>query len=158
MSDDLGDRMKVYERAEAGRKFMPLLPIIARVDGRSFSNFTRGMARPYDPIMADCMVETASELLAETNACCAYTQSDEITLAWHVTNPQSQVWFDGKGGGRRTAAPLCLLRPVSSASGRIRQREASRRVPAIAPPGLAAGQQACREDLDRTSYITIFGL
>lgn len=96
MSDDLGDRMKVYERAEAGRKFMPLLPIIARVDGRSFSSFTRGMARPYDPIMADCMVETAGELLAETNACCAYTQSDEITLAWHVTDPQSQVWFDGK--------------------------------------------------------------
>jgi tRNA(His) guanylyltransferase len=96
VSDDLGDRMKVYERAEAGRKFMPLLPIIARVDGRSFSSFTRGLDRPYDAIMAECMTATAEVLLVETNACCAYTQSDEITLAWHVTDPQSQVWFDGK--------------------------------------------------------------
>lgn len=26
----------------------------------------------------------------------AYTQSDEITLAWHTTDPKSQIWFDGK--------------------------------------------------------------
>lgn len=96
MSDDLGDRMKLYELAEAGRKFMPLLPIIARVDGRAFHSFTRGMARPYDATMTTCMVQTAIDLLEETNACCAYTQSDEITLAWHVTDPQSQVWFDGR--------------------------------------------------------------
>lgn len=35
MKDYLGDRTKMYERAEAGRMLMPLLPVIARIDGRS---------------------------------------------------------------------------------------------------------------------------
>lgn len=33
MSDDLGDRMKMYEGMEAGRRLMPLLPVLARIDG-----------------------------------------------------------------------------------------------------------------------------
>lgn len=96
MNDDLGDRMKLYEMAEAGRRFMPLLPILARVDGRCFSSFTRGMQRPYDPTMTRMMVDTTRHLIEETNACMGYTQSDEITLAWHSTDIKSQVWFDGR--------------------------------------------------------------
>jgi tRNA(His) guanylyltransferase len=96
MSDALGDRMKLYEMAETGRRFMPLLPILARVDGRSFHTFTRGMRRPFDHDMTSCMIGTAVELASETNACMAYTQSDEITLAWHSTDIDSQVWFDGR--------------------------------------------------------------
>jgi tRNA(His) guanylyltransferase len=96
MSDALGDRMKGYEMAEAGRRFMPLLPILARVDGRAFHSFTHDFERPYSPEMTGWMVGTAIELARETNACMAYTQSDEITLAWHSTDPKSQVWFDGR--------------------------------------------------------------
>lgn len=96
MSDALGDRMKLYEMAEAGRHFMPLLPIVARVDGRCFSAFTRGMERPYDPQMTAAMVETTIELVDHTNACMGYTQSDEITLAWHTLDPKSQLWFNGR--------------------------------------------------------------
>lgn len=94
--DALGDRMKGYERGETSRKAMLLIPIMARVDGRAFHSFTRGMDRPYDQRFVDCMVQTAEALLVETNACMAYTQSDEITLAWHSTDPKSQVWFDGR--------------------------------------------------------------
>lgn len=94
--DKLGDRMKLYERAECARSFMPLLPIVARVDGRSFHSFTRGMDRPYDVRMQRCMVETAIELAKETNSCMVYTQSDEISLAWHSTDPKSSIWFDGR--------------------------------------------------------------
>ena len=36
-----GDRMKGYEAVEAKRRFMPLLPIYARIDGKSFSKFTK---------------------------------------------------------------------------------------------------------------------
>ena len=36
MSDDLGDRMKMYEAAESGRRLMPLLPVLARIDGRFY--------------------------------------------------------------------------------------------------------------------------
>jgi tRNA(His) guanylyltransferase len=96
MNDALGDRMKSYEMAEAGRRFMPLLPILARIDGRCFSAFTAGMARPYDTGMVDAMIATTACLVEETNACMGYTQSDEITLAWHSTDPKSQIWFDGR--------------------------------------------------------------
>jgi tRNA(His) guanylyltransferase len=96
VSDHLGDRMKLYESAESGRRFMPLLPIIARVDGRCFSAFTQGMERPYDSTMTDMMIATTAALVSETNACIGYTQSDEITLAWHSTDPKSQVFFDGR--------------------------------------------------------------
>ena len=46
--DCLGDRMKAYEKVETGRKVMPFLPIYARLDGKAFHNFTRGMERPFD--------------------------------------------------------------------------------------------------------------
>jgi len=96
MSDSLGDRMKLYESAEASRRFMPLLPVLARIDGRCFSSFTKGMERPYDSVMTDMMIATTAALVSETNACMGYTQSDEITLAWHSTDLKSQIFFDGR--------------------------------------------------------------
>lgn len=96
MNDALGDRMKLYEAMESGRRFMPLAPILARIDGRSFSSFTCGMDRPFDRRMSDAMIETTVHLVRETGACMGYTQSDEISLAWHSTDIKSQVWFDGR--------------------------------------------------------------
>ncbi len=96
MNDDLGDRMKRYENLEASRRFMPLLPVMARIDGRCFSAFTKNMSRPYDASFSRCMVDTTRALITETNACMGYTQSDEITLAWHASNIKSQIWFDGR--------------------------------------------------------------
>lgn len=95
MNDDLGDRMKDYEGATEVR-LMPMLPTFARVDGRAFHSFTKGMARPYDDAMAACMKSTAMALAQETNARMVYTQSDEITLCWHSTDTRSQIWFDGR--------------------------------------------------------------
>ncbi len=96
MKDDLGDRMKLYEGMEAGRRLMPMLPVLARIDGRAFHSFTRGMERPFDAVFSACMVETTAALVRDTGACMGYTQSDEITLAWHSTNHKSQIWFDGR--------------------------------------------------------------
>lgn len=96
MKDDLGDRMKLYESAEAGRRLMPLLPVLARIDGRAFHSFTRGMVRPFDADFSACMVDTTAALVRDTGACMGYTQSDEITLAWHADNHKSQIWFDGR--------------------------------------------------------------
>lgn len=95
-TDELGDRMKGYENAEAARRLMPLAPVMARIDGRCFSSFTQGMRRPYDLELSSIMLWTTVELVKETNACMGYTQSDEITLAWHSTDPKSQIWFDGR--------------------------------------------------------------
>lgn len=96
MNDALGDRMKGYEGAEAGRRFMPLLPVLARLDGKNFSAFTRGLPRPYDERLSRLMVETTRYLVEDTCAACGYTQSDEITLAWYSADPKSQIWFDGR--------------------------------------------------------------
>jgi tRNA(His) guanylyltransferase len=96
MKDDLGDRMKLYEGIEADRRMMPLLPTFARVDGRAFHSFTRGMRRPFDEQMSSVMMETALYLVRETNACMGYAQSDEITLVWFSTDSKSQIWFDGR--------------------------------------------------------------
>ncbi len=96
MNDSLGDRMKRYEGLEAGRRLMPLLPVMARIDGRAFHSFTRGMVRPFDATFTSCMIDTAAALVRETGACMGYTQSDEITLAWHSLDPKSQIWFDGR--------------------------------------------------------------
>lgn len=94
MKDTLGDRMKMYEAMEAQRRFMPGLPIVARIDGRCFSKFTKGMKRPYDPRMQQAMINTTTRLVEATNARIGYTQSDEITLIWD-TDPDSQ-FFNGR--------------------------------------------------------------
>lgn len=95
--DALGDRCKQYEMAEAGRKAMPGLPLLARLDGRAFRTFTRGLRRPYDERLARCMIETARFLVHDLVADVGYTQSDEITLAWYEPpGAQSAYPFDGR--------------------------------------------------------------
>jgi tRNA(His) 5'-end guanylyltransferase len=96
MQDKFGDRMKMYESFETGRKFIPTLPVVARIDGRSFSKFTKGLNRPYDIRMSNAMIETTKRLVEATNARVGYTQSDEITLAWYSDDVKSQIFFDGR--------------------------------------------------------------
>ena len=97
MSDktDLGDRMKMYESAET-KKLMPLLPVLARLDGKNFSTFTRGLKRPYDERLTKVMVEVTRHLVEVTGAKLGYTQSDEITLTWYAEHHDSQIYFDGR--------------------------------------------------------------
>lgn len=94
--DSLEDRMKGYEGVEAGRRLAPLVPVVARVDGRSFSTFTRDLAKPFDARLSKLMIATARHLLRETSACVAYTQSDEITLVFYADDPKTQLWFGAR--------------------------------------------------------------
>jgi tRNA(His) 5'-end guanylyltransferase len=95
--DNLGDRMKQYEFQETSRRLLPGLPIYARIDGRGFSRFTRGMHRPYDQRMSAAMVLTTKSLVEDTHATIGYVQSDEISLVWMPSNNEGvQAWFDGK--------------------------------------------------------------
>lgn len=96
MQDSLGDRMKGYERRETERSFLPYLPVYARIDGRSFSKFTKGLDRPFDTRMADAMQNTTARLVAGTGAVIGYTQSDEISLVWETTEPNEEMFFAGK--------------------------------------------------------------
>ena len=94
--DNFGDRIKYFEGIETAQHFIPTLPIVIRLDGRSFSSYTHGMTQPFDERMSRAMVETTKALLEETNAVIGYTQSDEITLVLYSGSFDSQVWFDGK--------------------------------------------------------------
>lgn len=93
--DDLGNRMKVYEKSSSN-KFLPLLPVCARLDGKCFSTFTKGLERPYDQRMSHLMQEVTKYLIDETGALVGYTQSDEITLMWYSNNTKKQTFFGGK--------------------------------------------------------------
>ena len=53
--DALGDRMKAYEKIETMQKFPPNSILCVRIDGRSFSKFTKGLQRPYDERLSKLM-------------------------------------------------------------------------------------------------------
>ena len=96
--DSLGDRMKekyenVYQQKLPGR-----LPIMIRLDGKSFHSYTKGMKRPWDDRLNLVMDMTAKKLCEEiSGAQLAYVQSDEISIFIHSYKKfKSQVWFDGK--------------------------------------------------------------
>lgn len=93
--DDLGDRMKEYESAATRLRLDPFLPICARIDGRSFSQFTRGCEKPFDARISNAMRATTAYLVEETQARVGYVQSDEISLIWQAEEGGS-IFFDGK--------------------------------------------------------------
>ena len=95
--DEHGDRMKALESVETSRRFDPALPVYARIDGRGFSKFTRGMDRPFDTKMLDSMIGTTKYLVEHTHAAIGYVQSDEISLVWDGNaDPKSEHFFGGK--------------------------------------------------------------
>jgi tRNA(His) 5'-end guanylyltransferase len=97
MLDDLGDRMKGLEAVEAKRRLDTSLPVIARLDGRGFSKFTKGFDKPFDTCLTNSMDSATKYLVEATGADVGYTQSDEITLIWGPKeNPLSQMFFDGR--------------------------------------------------------------
>ncbi len=77
----IGDRCKEYEELTES-KLIRKLPTFARLDGRSFHSFTKGMKRPFDEEFHFCVSETTRALVEEFQPLIGYTQSDEITMFW----------------------------------------------------------------------------
>lgn len=93
----LGFRMKEYEQPTTSRKAFKGQPIVARLDGRSFHTFCKGLRRPYDERLSSLMQRTATELVDRFGAIVGYTQSDEITLVWYIpADSQQEYPFDGR--------------------------------------------------------------
>lgn len=95
-SDDLGNRMKLYEGIEANRILIPQLPVVIRLDGKAFHSFTKGLKRPYDERFSNLMIETTKFLVNKTNARVGYCQSDEISLVFCPDNFNSEPIFGGR--------------------------------------------------------------
>jgi len=91
----LGIRMKIYENVT--RNYLTRrVPVLIRIDGKSFHSFTKGFQRPFDELLISTMQQTAKYLCENIQGCkLAYTQSDEITLL--LTDYETigtQGWFD----------------------------------------------------------------
>ena len=86
--------MKGYENVQRN-VLTRRTPVILRVDGRAFHTFTRGMARPYDQMLHNAMLETGTVLVREIQgAKVAYGQSDEISiLITDYDTLQTDAWF-----------------------------------------------------------------
>lgn len=94
--DILGTRMKAYEAFYSTLQ-IPTDMIYVRLDGRSFSKFTKDLEKPNSQVFTAIMQNTLSDLLGKTPAFCGYVQSDEISLLFSKKETEgSQNFFDGK--------------------------------------------------------------
>lgn len=95
-STSLGDRMKQYERPWQ-TAFPRRLPVICRVDGKSFHTYLRGADKPFDLGFIKDMGDVATALCEEiSGAVFAYHQSDEISVLVYDQGPNAEPWFGGE--------------------------------------------------------------
>lgn len=92
----LGDRMKIYEGVTRTH-LMPRGYACIRVDGRAFSQYTKGLAKPFDKGLMEDMDATAVYLCENIqNAKVGYVQSDEISVVTaNADDFETQMFFDG---------------------------------------------------------------
>lgn len=93
---NLSDWCKWLEKNFSPEVMIPTLPVIIRLDGNNFHNWTKGLKRPFDENLTDLMVDVTKMLVEETNAVVGYTQSDEITLILYSSDRKSAIYNDGK--------------------------------------------------------------
>ena len=95
MKPEFDARMKRYEAVS--EHFLPRrIPVIIRVDGRSFSRLTRALyGREWSDVFALLMSKVALHVMKDMQGCrFAYTQSDEISfLLTDYTTIKSEPWF-----------------------------------------------------------------
>ena len=77
----LGDRMKNNYENISRYYLTHRLPVIIRIDGKSFHTFTKHFEKPFDNIFVKTMQETMKCLCENIQGCVlGYAQSDEISL------------------------------------------------------------------------------
>lgn len=91
----LGDRMKSYYEQVYNFRLPMRMPVIMRLDGKSFHTFTRDMERPFDDKFIKNMASLTEYICSNIQgAVFAYTQSDEISILIHnYKKLDSQAWF-----------------------------------------------------------------
>jgi tRNA(His) 5'-end guanylyltransferase len=94
--DELGTRMKTFYEDIPKTKLMRRMPVAIRIDGKAFHTFTKGLKKPFDPVLTNAMQRTTQKLCENIQGCVfGYTQSDEITLIlvdYQTFN--TSAWFD----------------------------------------------------------------
>lgn len=95
-NSDLGKRMKAFYEQVPKTRLVRRMPVMIRIDGRTFHTFTRGFQKPFDNILIKSMQETMKYLCENIQGCVfGYTQFDEITLILvDYKKLTSSAWFD----------------------------------------------------------------
>ena len=91
----IGDRMKNNYENITRYYLTRRMPVIIRVDGRSFHTFTKGFKKPFDDILVKTMQYTMKYLCENIQGCVlGYTQSDEISLVLtDYAEITTDAWF-----------------------------------------------------------------
>ena len=91
----LGDRMKNNYENITRYYLTRRMPVIIRVDGRSFHTFTKGFKKPFDDVLVKTMQDTMKYLCENVQGCVlGYTQSDEISLVLtDYVELTTDAWF-----------------------------------------------------------------
>ena len=91
----LGDRMKNNYENITRYYLTRRMPVIIRVDGRSFHTFTKGFKKPFDDVLVKTMQDTMKYLCENIQGCViGYTQSDEISLVLvDYAELTTDAWF-----------------------------------------------------------------
>ena len=91
----IGDRMKNNYENITRYYLTRRMPVIIRVDGRSFHTFTKGFKKPFDDILVKTMQDTMKYLCENIQGCViGYTQSDEISLVLtDYAELTTDAWF-----------------------------------------------------------------
>jgi len=94
----LAERMKAYEARETERCALPGVPLLARVDGKSFSRWTRGLKYPYDERMEELRRRAMIAVIKETGAAIGYGQSDELSFVYTLEGKSQEAlpYFGGR--------------------------------------------------------------
>lgn len=96
MKDPIGDRMKSYYEDRTRYKLTRRTNTIIRVDGKAFSNYTKGLKRPFDAGLIEDMNKTTEYLCQNIQgAKFGFCQSDEISiLVTDYDDISTHAWFD----------------------------------------------------------------
>jgi tRNA(His) 5'-end guanylyltransferase len=95
-NDALGDRMKSFYEDRTRIKLPRRTYTIIRIDGKAFSNYTKGLERPFDQGLIEDMNATTAYLCKNIQgAKFGYAQSDEISLVLtDFDDLGTHAWFD----------------------------------------------------------------
>lgn len=94
MKDNLGDRIKDYENITR-HYLVKKMPVVIRVDGKSFHTLTKNFDKPYDMAFIDamqqCAVNVAQKMMGFK---VGYVASDEVTfILTDYDRIETQAWF-----------------------------------------------------------------
>lgn len=94
--NEFDKRMKEYEKVYQS-VLIPHLPIIIRIDGKAFHNFTKRCVRPFDAGLSYAFQQATIDLYKEIGTFkLAYGQSDEVSILLYNPDTMSQEYFGGK--------------------------------------------------------------